>query len=110
MVANALSGSSGSSRAETPEGGGRAAASAEAVLLQSGEGFAASRLLLRRQEEGLLVAIPDRDTLWAGPEEGQDLGQLMSMTEQISDRSPYPVSSQVFRVTDGRLQPVQESD
>lgn len=89
---------------------GLEAASAEAVLLQSGDGFDASRLLLLHQEEGLLVAIPDRDTLWAGPEEGQDLGQLMSMTEQISDRSPYPVSSQVFRVTDGRLQPVQESD
>ena len=85
-------------------------ASVESVLLQSGDGFDAARLLLLRQEEGLLVAIPDRDTLWAGPEEGQNLSQLMAMTEQISDRSQYPVSSQLFRVKDGRLQPVQESD
>jgi len=85
-------------------------ASAEAVLLQSGDGFDASRLLLLRQQEGLLVAIPDRDTLWAGPEEGQDLGELMAMTEQIADRSPYPVSSRLFRVRDGRLQPVRELD
>lgn len=85
-------------------------ASAEAVLLQSGDGFDASRLLLLEQQEGLLVAVPDRDTLWAGPEEGQNLEQLMAVTEQISDRSQYPVSSKLFRVRDGRLQPVQESE
>ena len=82
--------------------------SAEAVLLQSGDGFDASRLLLIDQQEGLLVAVPDRDTLWAGPEEGQNIEQLMSVTEQIADRSQYPVSSLLFRVKDGRLEPVQE--
>lgn len=84
--------------------------SAEAVLLQSGDGFDASRLLLIDQQDGLLVAVPDRDTLWAGPEEGQNVGQLMSVTEQIADRSQYPVSSLLFRVKDGRLEPVQEQD
>ncbi|MFT4842374.1 MAG: hypothetical protein ACI90M_002848, partial [Candidatus Azotimanducaceae bacterium] len=83
--------------------------SAESVLLQSGDGFDASRLLLIDQQEGLLVAVPDRDTLWAGPEAGQDIEQLMSVTEQIADRSQYPVSSRLFRVTDGRLEPVKES-
>jgi uncharacterized protein YtpQ (UPF0354 family) len=83
--------------------------SAEAVLLQSGDGFDASRLLLIDQQEGVLVAVPERDTLWAGPEEGQNLGQLMSFTEQISNRSQYPVSSLLFRVKDGCLEPVQES-
>ena len=83
--------------------------SAEAVLLQSGDGFDASRLLLIDQQDGLLVAIPDRDTLWAGPEEGQDLATLMAVTEQIADRSQYPVSSHLFRVKDGRLEPVQDS-
>ncbi len=82
--------------------------SAEAVLLQSGDGFDASRLLLIDQQEGLLVAVPDRDTLWAGPEEGQNIEQLLSVTEQIADRSQYPVSSLLFRVNDGRLEPVQE--
>lgn len=83
--------------------------SAESVLLQSGDGFDASRLLLIDQQEGLLVAVPDRDTLWAGPEAGQDIAQLMSVTEQIADRSQYPVSSRLFRVKDGRLEPVQDS-
>ncbi|MFT4515883.1 MAG: hypothetical protein ACI89X_001997 [Planctomycetota bacterium] len=83
--------------------------SAESVLLQSGDGFDASRLLLIDQQDGLLVAVPDRDTLWAGPEEGQDIDQLMSVTEQIADRSQYPVSSRLFRVKDGRLEPVPES-
>jgi len=83
-------------------------ANAEPVLLQSGDGFDASRLLLLRQEEGLLVAIPDRDTLWAGPEAGQNIEQLMAVTEQIADRSPYPVSSHLFRVRDGRLEPVPD--
>ncbi len=85
-------------------------ASTGPVLLQSGDGFDASRLLLLLQEEGLLVAIPERDTLWIGPEEGQNLEQLMAVTEQISDRSQYPVSPSLFRVKDGRLQPVQESN
>lgn len=85
-------------------------ASTGSVLLQSGDGFDASRLLLLLQQEGLLVAIPERDTLWVGPEEGQNLEQLMAVTEQISDRSQYPVSPSLFRVKDGRLQPVQESN
>lgn len=89
---------------------GLAEASAEAVLLQSGDGFDASRVLLLEQQEGLLVAVPDRDTLWAGPEDGQNLEQLMSVTEQIADRSPHPVSSHLFRVKDGRLEPVQDSN
>jgi uncharacterized protein YtpQ (UPF0354 family) len=84
-------------------------AAAEAVLLQSGDGFDASRLLLLDQVEGLLVAVPDRDTLWVGPEAGQNIEQLMAVTEQIADRSNYPVSAQLFRVSDGRLEPVPTS-
>ncbi|MCK5940868.1 MAG: DUF1444 family protein [Planctomycetes bacterium] len=82
-------------------------ASAEAVLLQSGDGFDASRVLLLEQREGLLVAVPDRDTLWAAPEEGQNLEALMSATEDLADRAPHPVSGKVFRVRDGRLEPVE---
>ena len=87
--------------------GGLDAAAADAVLLQSGDGFDASRLLLLDQQDGLLVAVPDRDTLWAGPEQGQNLEQLMATTEQIAESSAHPVSGQLFRVTDGRLEPVQ---
>ena len=82
-------------------------ASAEAVLLQSGDGFDASRVLLLEQQEGLLVAVPDRDTLWAGPEDGQNLESLMSATEDIADRAAHPISGKVFRVRDGRLEPVE---
>lgn len=82
-------------------------ACAESVLLQSGDGFDASRVLLLDQQEGLLVAVPDRDTLWAGPEEGQNIEALMSATEDLADRAPHPVSGKLFRVRDGRLEPVE---
>jgi uncharacterized protein YtpQ (UPF0354 family) len=73
------------------------------VVLQSGDGFDASRVLLLQPNDGLLVAIPDRDTLWVGPEQGQNLEQLMATTEAIAAQAPHPVSGQVFRVKDGRL-------
>jgi hypothetical protein len=83
------------------------AATHEALVLQSGDGFDAARvLLLARQHEGLLVAIPDRDTLWVGPEAGQDLGKLMATTEAIAEHAAHPVSGRVYRLTDGRLAPV----
>lgn len=82
----------------------------EAVLLQSGDGFDASRLLLLDQQEGLLVAVPDRDTLWVGPEQGQNLEQLMATAEQIADGAPHPVSRRVFRVTGGRIESVPDRD
>lgn len=82
-------------------------ASAEAVLLQSGDGFDASRVLLMGEKDGLLVAVPDRDTLWAAPEEGQNIEALMSATQDLADRAPHPVSGKLFRVRDGRLEPVE---
>ncbi len=81
-------------------------AGADPVLLQSGDGFDASRLLLLDRTEGLLVAVPDRDTLWAGPEGGQDLASLMATTEALADRAAHPVSPSLFRFTGGRLEPV----
>jgi hypothetical protein len=79
---------------------------AQAVTLQSGDGFDAARVLLLPPADGLLVAIPDRDTLWVGPEQGQNLEQLMATTEAIAEQASHPVSGQLFRVTDGRLAPV----
>jgi hypothetical protein len=73
------------------------------LVLQTGDGFDAARVLLLDDAEGLLVAIPDRDTLWVGTEKGQDIGSLMATTEAISKQAPHPVSPHVFRVTDGRL-------
>lgn len=83
-------------------------ASGEPLLLQTGDGYDAARLLLLDRAEGLLVAVPDRDLLWVAQERGQDLASLMATTEQIARTAPHPVSSQLYRVTDGRLQPLAE--
>lgn len=85
-----------------------AAASGEPIVLQSGDGFDAARVLLLEQAEGLLVAIPDRDTLWVGPEQGQNLDQLMATTEAIARQSAHPVSPSLYRVKDGQLAPLSE--
>ncbi|MBL8727275.1 MAG: hypothetical protein JNM25_02515 [Planctomycetes bacterium] len=85
------------------------AASREPMVLQSGDGFDAARVLLLEQAEGLLVAIPDRDTLWVGPAQGQNLEQLMATTEAIARQSSHPVSASLYRVTDGQLAPLSES-
>ncbi|MBL9076869.1 MAG: hypothetical protein JNL08_05165 [Planctomycetes bacterium] len=82
----------------------------QAVVLQTGDGFDAARVLLLEQAEGLLVAIPDRDTLWVGPAQGQNLEQLMATTEAIARQSPHPVSPNLYRVTDGQLAPLPASD
>jgi len=76
------------------------------VVVQSGDGFDAARVLLLGKRDGLLVAIPERDTLWVGPEAGQDLERLMATTEAIAAHSAHPVSAQVFRVTGGQLEAV----
>jgi hypothetical protein len=76
----------------------------EPVVVQTGDGYDAARALLLEPREGLLLAIPDRDTLWVGAEEGQNLAQLMATTEEIAGRASHPVSGQVYRVTAGRFE------
>ncbi len=78
----------------------------EPTVLRSGDGFDAARVLLLDGAEGLLVAIPDRDTLWFGRADGKGLEQLMAATEAIADGAAHPVSPHVFRVTDGQLEPL----
>jgi uncharacterized protein YtpQ (UPF0354 family) len=87
-----------------------AAAAKEPMLLQSGDGFDAARVLLLEEAEGLLVAIPDRDTLWVGSEQGQNLVTLMATTEEIARLSAHPVSASIWRVKDGQLAPLSGSD
>ena len=79
---------------------------AEAVLLRSGDGFDASRVLLLEEQDGLLVAVPDRDTLWVGPEAGADVDYLAGATESLARTAVHPVSKRVYRLTGGRLQPL----
>lgn len=85
---------------------GELAGAGDPVLLQSGDGYDAARVLLLEQTEGLLVAIPERDMLWVGPETGQNLEQLMATTEEIARSSSHPVSPHLWRVKDGQLQNV----
>jgi uncharacterized protein YtpQ (UPF0354 family) len=79
----------------------------EPMILQTGDGYDAARVLLLQENEGLLVAIPDRDVLWLGQERGQDLGTLMASTQDLNRRAAHPVSPSVYRVRSGRLEPVQ---
>jgi uncharacterized protein YtpQ (UPF0354 family) len=86
----------------------RAASKAmQPVVLQTGDGLDAARVLLLEQDADLLVAVPDRDTLWVGPEAGQDLAQLLAAMEAVSERSAHPVSPQVWRLRAGRLEALQ---
>ena len=89
---------------------GLADAAAEAVLLQSGDGFDASRVLLLQDQDGLLVSVPDRDVLWAAPEQGQDVEALIDKTADLAERATHPVSEKLFRITGGQLQTVQAQE
>ncbi len=84
-------------------------AAEEPFVVRSGDGFDAARVLLLAPRDGMLVAIPDRDTLWVGCEHGQDLERLMATMEGIADKASHPVSTQLYRLTDGRLEPVPAS-
>jgi hypothetical protein len=77
------------------------------VLLQTGDGYDAARVLLLPESEGLLVALPDRDTLWIGHEEGNDLVALMRQAGAMARAAPHPVSQNLYRVRDGYLEPVR---
>ena len=85
---------------------------ADSVLVQTGDGYDAARVLLLEDFEGVLVAMPDRDTLWIGREStgterpGRRLLALTAAAETMSRSSSHPVSEQVFRLRGGLLQPV----
>ncbi len=81
------------------------------VLLRTGDGFDAARILLLDPDkvDGLLVAVPERDVLWLGSESAEDLPQLMAKTVEQSERSAHPVSPHVYRMDHGRLVQVSET-
>jgi uncharacterized protein YtpQ (UPF0354 family) len=87
----------------------RVGALIEPMILQTGDGYDASRVLLLEKSEGLLVAIPDRDVLWLGQEEGQDLSTLMANTQDLNRRAAHPVSPSVYRMRSGKLETVQDA-
>lgn len=82
------------------------------VVVSTGDGYDAARVLLLDpdQAEGLLVAMPERDTLWLSREaEAPALAELMSLNREQSELARFPVSGSVYRVRGGRLEPITES-
>lgn len=78
------------------------------VVLRTGDGYAATRVLLLEPEqaEGLLVALPERDTLWLGGSSADSLPSLMALNREQNEHSAYPVSPVLYRMHDGRLEAV----
>lgn len=92
-------------------------AQAESVLVQTGDGYDAARVLLLEDFDGMLVALPDRDTLWIGqdpaiePDAKRPARRLMALSaaaETMARSAPHPVSEQVFRVRGGTLEPIND--
>jgi hypothetical protein len=81
------------------------------VLVRTGDGYDAARLLLLGVEaEGLLVAVPDRDVLWLAPEGEVELEELCARNAVWNRTAPHPVSPHLYRVRGGELETVSPGD
>jgi uncharacterized protein YtpQ (UPF0354 family) len=78
----------------------------EPVLVQSGDGYDAARVLLLDDVDGLLVAMPDRDLLWIASDQGQDLPALSAAAATMAQTSQHPVSDRIYRLRGGCLEPL----
>jgi uncharacterized protein YtpQ (UPF0354 family) len=83
------------------------------VVVHTGDGYDAARVLLLdpEQAEGLLVAMPERDTLWLGTSasgERDAMSALMALNREQNAASAYPVSPTLYRVQGGQLEAVRE--
>jgi len=74
------------------------AAAGAPVMLQTGDGYDAARVLLLPQREDVLVAMPDRDVLWVALDEGQDLAALERKATTMARAAAHPVSGRVYRL------------
>lgn len=78
-----------------------------ALVCSKEDGLDASRaLLLLDRAEGLLVAVPDRDTLWVAPDSCKAIGHLRGQFDMLMQASEFPLSAEVHRVCNGALEPV----
>lgn len=87
--------------------GGLSIESAGVTRVHRGDGYDAARVLLLDPEEaeGLLVAMPERDSLWVGgQEDASSLEDLLR--DQAGGRAAHPVSNRVYRVGAAGLEPV----
>ncbi len=82
-----------------------AAAPGAPVMLQTGDGYDAARVLLLDEKRDLLVAMPDRDVLWVAFDEGQDLAQLQRKAATMAAAASHPVSGRIYRMTQTGPQP-----
>ncbi len=82
-----------------------AAAPGAPVMLQTGDGYDAARVLLLDEKRDLLVAMPDRDVLWVAFDEGQDLAQLQRKATTMAAAASHPVSGRIYRMTQAGPQP-----
>ncbi len=78
----------------------------EPLILHSGDGYDAAKLLLLDHErcDGMLVAIPERDLLWVGPEGGQDLEELSARSRERNSHATHPISPDLYRLNGGKLE------
>lgn len=82
------------------------------VLLHTGDGYDAARVLLLdpNQGDGLLVAVPEKNTLWLAHGGDVDLAELMQDNARQSRASSFPVSPHLYRMQEGRLARVEAAD
>ncbi len=87
-------------------------AEGEPVLLRTGDGFDAARVLLLdpEQVEGLLVAMPERDVLWLGTESESDVSALMDLNQKQAAQSAHPITPNLYRMTNGELARVSRDE
>lgn len=78
-----------------------------ALVCSREDGLDASRaLLLLDRAEGMLVAVPDRDTLWVAPASCAGIGHVRNQLATLMQASEYPLSAAVHRVHEGALVPL----
>lgn len=79
------------------------------VVLRSGDGYDAARVLLLDHDEleGFVIAMPEQDVLWLGRESDHSLGSLSALNHQQSERAAHPVSPELYRMQDHELVPIE---
>lgn len=78
-----------------------------ALVCSKEDGLDASRaLLLLDRAEGMLVAVPDRDTLWVAPASCAGIVHVRNQLTTLMQASEFPLSAAVHRVRKGALEPL----
>lgn len=73
------------------------------VVLQTGDGYDATRVLLLEERDDVVVALPDRDTLWVGSAQTAAMSELRATAAAIALASAHPISPMVYKFSGGQL-------